>query len=325
MGRAREEKRKRVGEEETTTAAQLEEVWRAVLDEYMIYLQLERGFTKATLYAYEHDVRILSRYAIDTLQKSPYAIVQVDIESLLFEIGRDEYLGVNSQARLLAGMRSFFRYLVLENRIAGDPSELISSSRLPRILPTVLTAEEVDAMEAQINPDSPSAERDLAIIEILYSCGLRVSELSELKFQNLLLDEGLLRVYGKGQKERFVPMADKAINCLEAYIGARRRIEVAKGYESTLFLNLRGTRFSRISVFKLVKRLAAEAGIVKEISPHTLRHSFATALVLGGADLRVVQAMMGHASIVTTEFYTHLSRTHLRETIEQFHPRGQMK
>ena len=306
-------------------AAQFEETWRAVIDEYMLYLQLERAFTKATLYAYEHDVTILCRYALDTLQKSPYEIEQVDIESLLFEIGRDEYLGMNSQARLLAGIRSFFRYLVLEERIPKDPSELIPSPRMPRVLPTVLSAEEVDAMEAQINPDSVSAERDLAIIETLYSCGLRVSELTELTFSNLLLDEGLLRVYGKGQKERFVPIAEKARVGLEEYIVARRRIEVAKGYESTLFLNLRGTRFSRISVFKLVKRLAAEAGIVKEISPHTLRHSFATALVLGGADLRVVQAMMGHASIVTTEVYTHLSRAHLRETIEQFHPRGGLK
>lgn len=299
-----------------------EREWQSLLEGYLIYLRLERAFTPQTLLAYEHDVTILMRYAVDKLQKLPQQIVQSDIEELIFEIGKDGNLGLNSQARLMAGIHSFFRYLLLSERIKEDPSELLSVPHAPRVLPTVLSLEEVDAMEAAIDPESAFAERDRALIEILYSCGLRVSELVNLTFSDILHDDKLLRIFGKGNKERLVPIADKALQDLEAYLAVRQRIEVRKGFEKLIFLNVRGTRLSRIFVFKLVKRLAAEAGILKEVSPHTLRHSFATALVLGGADLRVVQAMLGHASIATTEVYTHLSYEHLRETIENHHPRG---
>ncbi len=306
-------------------SSQLEIAWEGAIREYIHYLRLERALSEASIQAYEHDVNLLARFALTQLEKKPTAIDQHDIELLIFEIGRDEYLGARSQNRVLSGLRSFFRYLLLEELITRDPTELIASPQLPKNLPTVLSTEEVDAMEAAIDLESKSGLRDLAIIELLFSCGLRVSELTNLKINNIFWDDHVVRVLGKGQKERFVPIGAKALNDLKNYLVVRNTWDVNKEYENVIFLNLRGAQLSRISVFKLVKSLAQTVGLSKNISPHTLRHSFATALVIGGADLRIVQEMLGHASIVTTELYTHLSREHLRKTIEECHPRGKYK
>lgn len=299
-----------------------EEHWENALHDYVIYLRLERTLTEASIEAYTHDVNLLHSFSLTTLKKRPTELEQADIEELIFEIGRDEYLGARSQKRVISGIRSFFRYLLLEELITRDPTELISSPQLEKHLPTILSTEEIDSMEAAIDSENKAATRDLAIIEILFSCGLRVSELTELELSHIHWDEQVVRVFGKGQKERFVPVGEKALHDLENYLVTRSRWQIKREYEQTVFLNLRGTRLSRISVFKIVKELAVRAGIHKTISPHTLRHSFATALVLGGADLRVVQAMLGHTSIITTEIYTHLSREHLRKTLEECHPRG---
>lgn len=300
----------------------IEQHWANAIRDYVIYLRLERTLSEASIEAYTHDVSLLHRFALSTLRKRPTELEQADIEELIFEIGRDEFLGPRSQTRVISGIRSFFRYLLLEELIQRDPTELITAPQLPQHLPTVLSTEEVDAMEACIEMESKSGVRDLAIIETLFSCGMRVSELTELELANIYWDDQVVRVFGKGKKERFVPVGEKALHDIGNYLTARKEWKIQKGYEQTVFLNLAGTRFSRISVFKLVKELALRAGIYKPISPHTLRHSFATALVMGGADLRVVQAMLGHASIVTTEIYTHLSREHLRKTLEECHPRG---
>lgn len=300
----------------------LEQHWESAIRDFVIYLRLERTLSEASVEAYTHDVNLLRRFAISELNKRPAELEQTDIEELIFDIGRDEYLGPRSQTRVISGIRSFFRYLLLEEVILRDPTELITAPQLPQHLPTVLTTEEVDNMEGCIDMESKAGVRDLAIIETLFSCGLRVSELTELELSHIYWDDQVVRIFGKGQKERFVPIGEKALHDIENYLSVRKEWKVQKGYEHTVFLNLTGTRFSRISVFKLIKELAARAGIHKTISPHTLRHSFATALVIGGADLRVVQAMLGHASIITTEIYTHLSREHLRKTLEECHPRG---
>lgn len=296
--------------------------WENAIHDFVIYLRLERTLAEASIAAYEHDVNLLKQFSVDELNKPPTELEQSDIEALITAIGEDEYLGPRSQARVISGLRSFFRYLLLEELISHDPTELISNPQLPRHLPTVLSPSEIDAMEASIDLETKTGLRDLAIIEILFSCGLRVSELTELELSNIYWNDEVVRVFGKGKKERFVPIGEKALQDLENYIRERKNWRIKKGSEQTIFLNLRGTRFSRISVFKLVKYLAVEAGIQKTISPHTLRHSFATAMVLGGADLRIVQAMLGHTSIITTEIYTHLSREHLRKTLEECHPRG---
>ena len=299
-----------------------EEHWENALHDYVIYLRLERTLSEASIEAYIHDVNLLRSFSIDTLKKRPTELEQADIEELIFEIGRDEYLGARSQKRVISGIRSFFRYLLLEELITRDPTELITAPQLEKHLPTVLSIEEVDAMETAIDLESKAGLRDLAIVETLFSCGLRVSELTALELSHIHWDDQVVRVFGKGQKERFVPIGEKALHDLENYLAVRSTWRIKKECEQTLFLNLRGTGVSRISVFKIVKKLAEEAEIHKVISPHTLRHSFATALVLGGADLRVVQAMLGHTSIITTEIYTHLSREHLRKTLEDCHPRG---
>lgn len=298
--------------------------WENAIDSYQIYIRLERALSEASIEAYTHDIKLLERFAVGELQKSPTEIEQADIETLLYQIGTDAFLGPRSQMRVMSGIRSFFRYLLIEGLIEVDPSEFIVTQPLPRNLPTVLSTEEINAMERCIDIQEVSGKRNLAIVEMLFSCGLRVSELVALQLSHVLWEDEVLRVVGKGEKERFVPIGTKALENLKEYLAARNQIKINPSAEAYIYLNMRGQKLSRISVFLLIKRLAAEAGIPKVVSPHTLRHSFATSLVLGGADLRIVQAMLGHASIVTTEIYTHLTHEHLRETIEKYHPRGKV-
>jgi len=229
----------------------------------------------------------------------------------------------SSQARILSGIKSFYKYLLVEDLIKNNPAELLESPKKQRKLPDTLSILDINKLIEAIDLSRPDGARNKAIIEVLYSCGLRVSELTELKLSNLYLDIEFVKVLGKGSKERLVPMGGEAIKALKIWIeNVRVHIPIKKGEEDLVFLNRRGSRLSRVYIFMLIKQLAELAGIKKSISPHTLRHSFATHLVEGGADLRAVQEMLGHESITTTEIYTHLDREYLRETIVSFHPRN---
>ncbi|MBP6619322.1 MAG: tyrosine recombinase, partial [Leadbetterella sp.] len=232
-------------------------------------------------------------------------------------------LSATSQARILSGIKAFFEFLFIEKLIIADPTELISSPRITRKLPETLHLHEIEAMMASIDLSTPEGPRNKAIIELMYSCGLRVSELINLKISDCLFQEGFIRVVGKGNKMRLVPIGNEAIKFSKIYLyEVRTQLNIEQGHEDFLFLNRRGKALSRVMVFIIIKDLAEKAGIHKSISPHTLRHSFATHLVEGGADLRAVQEMLGHESIITTEIYTHLDRAYLQQTLKEFHPRG---
>lgn len=288
-----------------------------------MYLKLERSLSDRTVEAYVRDVGKLRTYA--EAQHPPLAPDALDLEDLQAFVTHEAKRGTKatSQARLLSGLRSFYRNLMREKAMAKDPTELLESPRAPRKLPVFLTVAEVDAMIAAIDMSGPMAQRDRAMIEVLYSCGLRVSELCGLRRSWLRFQEGFIRVIGKGDKERLVPIGPEAMHRVGTYLELERaHLPRVQRAEDVLFLNARGGPLSRMSVFNVVKRLAVAAGIRKNISPHTFRHSFATHLVEGGADLRAVQEMLGHASITTTEIYTHLDREYLRSNILQFHPRA---
>ena len=231
-------------------------------------------------------------------------------------------IGPRSQCRILSGVRSFYRFLLLDGHIEADPTELLESPQLGEHLPEVLSVQEVDAMEGSIDLSKWEGHRNRAIIEVLFSCGLRVSELVNLHLSDLYLDEGFVRVMGKGRKERLVPISPRAIHELHLWFDDRRHMNIKRGEEDYVFLNRRGSHLTRTMILIMIKRLATDAGIQKTVSPHTLRHSFATCLLEGGADLRAIQAMLGHESIGTTEIYTHIDTTHLREEILLHHPRN---
>lgn len=304
------------------TASQARNRWDRLLNEYLLYLRLERGLVENSIEAYRHDVELLADFATTGQAITPEAITQQTIQELIIAVGSDELLGPRSQARLLSGLRGFFKFLFLSERIDKDPTELIDPPKIGLHLPEVLTLEEIDAMEQSIDLSDPLGHRNLAIIETLYSCGLRVSELIALKISNIFPEEGFIRVIGKGNKERLVPIGQKALHDIDNYLKVRAQGPIHPKSIDFLFLNRRGEPIGRTMVFYIVKEAATRAGIRKRVSPHTLRHSFATSLVLGGADLRIVQAMLGHESIATTEIYTHLSQQHLHQAILQFHPRG---
>jgi integrase/recombinase XerD len=276
-----------------------------------------------TVSAYVHDILLLRNH-IGT-EYPGLAVEQVEmkhLQSLLKAIAELE-LAVTTQARILSGIKSFFGYLLLEEVIRKDPTELLEAPKLKRTLPHVLSIAEIDQLFAAIDHSTPDGQRNRAMLEVLYSCGLRVSELVSLQLSGLYLDVGFIRVIGKGNKERLVPIGDTAIRQIQLYRDHVRShlANIKKGQEDYLFLSRLGRRLSRIMVFLILKDLATKAGMKQNIHPHTLRHSFATHLVEGGADLRAVQEMMGHKSITTTEIYTHLDRTYLRKTMEQYHPR----
>jgi len=287
---------------------------------YVRYLKLERNYSPNTLEAYRHDLGHLLAYC----HREEKDVLQMKLEDLQhFAAGIHELgIGPTSQARILSGVRSFYRWLLLDGRIDADPTELLESPRLGEHLPEVLTTAEVDQLEASIDRSKPEGQRNRAIVEVLFSCGLRVSELTHLRLSDLFLDEGYIRVMGKGSKERLVPISNRAVHELRMWFYDRNLMTIKAGEEDYVFLNRRGAHLTRTMILIMVKRQAEAAGIQKTISPHTLRHSFATALLEGGADLRVIQAMLGHEDIGTTEIYTHIDTTTLREEILQHHPRN---
>ena len=296
--------------------------WRSTIEGYRAYLKLERSMSQHTVDAYLHDVTQLASFMEQEYQGlSPVRVTQGHIEEFLAWLN-DLNLGLRTQSRILSGIRGFYKYLFLEDLITDDPVELIEGPRLEKYLPEVLSYEEIQSMIACIDHSHPQGTRNRAIIETLYACGLRVSELIKLKLSNVYPEAGFIKVFGKNRKERLVPIGSHALKHITFYTdGPRRALPVIKpGNEDILFLNRRGSALTRVMVFHIVKDLATRAGISKEVSPHTFRHSFATHLVEGGADLMAVQEMLGHASITTTEIYTHLDTDFLRETILQYHP-----
>ena len=293
---------------------------RNIVRSYVRYLKLERNYSPNTLEAYQHDLRHLLDYC-EREGKEPLALKLEDLQhfaATIHELG----IGPTSQARILSGVRSFYRYLLLDGYIDNDPTELLESPRLGEHLPEVLSTEEVDQLEDSIDLSTNEGHRNRAIIEVLFSCGLRVSELVNLKYSDLFLEEGYIRVMGKGSKERLVPISERAIHELDNWRSVRNLMVIKPGEEDYVFLNRRGAHLTRTMILIIIKQLATDAGIEKTVSPHTLRHSFATALLEGGADLRAIQAMLGHESIGTTEIYTHIDMTTLRQQIADHHPRN---
>lgn len=287
---------------------------------YLRYLKLERNYSPNTIEAYTHDID----YLFNFLRGEQIGVEDVRLEHLETFAATIHEFGVSatSQARILSGVRSFFRFLVLDGVLRDDPSELLESPSVGEHLPEVLSTEEVDRMEAAIDLSKWEGQRNRAIIEVLFSCGLRVSELVSLKFSDVFAEEKYLRIVGKGDKERLVPISDTALNEMKLWLFDRNLMKIKPGEQDYVFLNRRGAHLTRTMILIMIKRTAEEAGITKTVSPHTLRHSFATALLQGGANLRAIQEMLGHENIKTTQIYTHIDITTLREEILLHHPRN---
>jgi integrase/recombinase XerD len=299
-------------------------MWRSYINGFKSYLQLERSLSENSVEAYLHDVDSLVQYLeINQSTCSPGSLTLHELQNFLKWINE---LGMTArtQARVISGIRAFYKYLVMENITATNPTELLELPKIGRKLPDTLSVCEIEKLISAIDLSTPEGKRNKAMLEILYGCGLRVSELVNLKISHLFFREGFIKVTGKGNKERLIPVGQTAMDETEHYLHSIRPVHpVVPGQEDNLFLNRRGRKLTRVMIFTIIKGLAQQAGIKKRISPHTFRHSFATHLVEGGADLRAVQEMLGHESITTTEIYTHLDRDYLRSTILQFHPRSQ--
>ena len=294
------------------------------LERFRLYLRLEKGLSPRTLDAYMSDVEIFVAY----IQEGGGDILTVELEQLRSYIATLVDVGIHprTQARLLSSLRSFYGFLKMDGYIESNPTELLKSPKLPMYLPDVLTLDEIDRVIDAIDLSQLEGQRNRAMIEVLYSCGLRVSELCNLKISDLYLDEEFIRVTGKGDKQRLVPISPRAIAELNYYFNDRDHIEIKPGYEDYVFISERRRKpLSRITVFHIVKELVEAAGVQKNVSPHTFRHSFATHLLEGGANLRIIQAMLGHESIATTEIYAHIDRTRLREEILEHHPRNKLR
>ena len=291
-----------------------------IVSRYRRYLKLEKGYSANTLDAYMRDVDKLLRYlAVEQVE-----VLDVKLEDLehFAAFISDLGIGPRSLARILSGVRQFYRFLVIDGYLEVDPTELLESPKQPDHLPEVLSTAEVDLLEQAIDLSKWEGHRNRAIIEVLFSCGLRVSELTNLKLSNLYIEEQYIRVMGKGSKERLVPISPRALDELNYWFADRNVMKIKPGEEDYVFLNRRGQHLTRTMILIMIKRYAVEAGIKKTISPHTLRHSFATSLLEGGADLRAIQAMLGHESIGTTEIYTHIDTSTLRQEILEHHPRN---
>lgn len=294
-----------------------------LLKGFQMYLRLERSLSPNTLEAYIHDVELFAQYLEQsdsniTVEKAEAGHIRSFITHI-YNLGLTD----TSQSRVLSGLRSFYKYLILENYIQINPTETIEMPKTARKLPDTLSFEEITLLLDSVDLSTTEGERNKTMLEVLYACGLRVSELVELKYSNIYFDEGFVRVIGKGNKERLVPIGAKTLGRIKFYLEhSRNHLKIKNGAEDILFLNRRGNKLSRVMVFTIIKNLVFKAGIEKNISPHTFRHSFATHLVERGADLRAVQEMLGHESITTTEIYTHLDRKYLKETILKYHPRG---
>ncbi|GAB4021840.1 site-specific tyrosine recombinase XerD [Spirosoma migulaei] len=298
-------------------------MWQSYINAFKNYLKLERSLAENSVEAYLHDADKLHEYILLTdPARTPMQVTEKELMNFLKYLG-ELGLSAHSQARMLSGIKSFFKYLLLENLIDRDPTQLLEAPKLGRKLPDTLSFPEIEDMLAAIDLSTPGGARDRAMLEVLYSSGLRVTELLNLRLTNCFFTEGFVRVLGKGDKVRLVPIGEDAMHYTRIYVEhVRSQLDVQKGDEDTIFLNLRGKQLSRITVFTTIKKLAEEVGIKKTISPHTFRHSFATHLIEGGADLRAVQQMLGHESITTTEIYTHLDRDYLQQTLREYHPRA---
>lgn len=293
-----------------------------ILNKYKTYLLLERGLSENSVEAYMQDLqKLLSYMSIENV--SYQSIKREHLEEFLAQLYD---LGISSRsiARIISGIKSFFSFLILENYIESDPSELLDTPKVGLKLPTVLSLDEILRIMSVIDVSYFEGQRNKAIIEVLYSCGLRISELTNLKFTDLFLDEGFIKVEGKGSKQRLVPISSSAIKEINNYLLFRYEQNIKKGSEDILFLSKRGTAISRIMVYHFIKEYVAMAGIQKNVSPHTFRHSFATHLLEGGANIRAIQMMLGHEKITTTEIYTHMDREYLRQEIIEHHPRNQL-
>ncbi|MEG1749659.1 MAG: site-specific tyrosine recombinase XerD [Tannerellaceae bacterium] len=294
-----------------------------IIKSYQIYLRLEKSLAANSVEAYLSDLDKLLRFAEDEgvdLMKVTYDNLQQFVAQL-----RDIGIHPRSQARIISGIKSFYRFLLLDGYLQDDPTELLESPKIGLKLPEVLSVDEIDRIINSLDLSKPEGQRNRAILEVLYSCGLRVSELTSLRFSDVYFDEGFIKVEGKGSKQRLVPISDRAIHEIRNYLIDRNLMVVKKGYEDILFLNRRGKGLSRIMIFHVVKVQTALAGVQKKVSPHTFRHSFATHLLEGGANLRAIQEMLGHESITTTELYTHVDRQSLRREILEHHPRSKYR
>ncbi len=297
--------------------------WQPYIKDFRMFLQLEKSLSANSIEAYTRDIEKLVRFM--ELQYDSLSPVRVELHHLTsFLVWVNELgLSARSQARIISGIKSFYKFLLLEDVIETDPTTLLETPRIGRKLPEVLNHEEVELILAQIDLSSPAGRRNKAMLEVLYGCGLRVSELTELRLSHIYFDQEFIRVTGKGHKERLVPIGRIALKEIRNYLPDRHSLpRIERDHEDILFLNRRGRKLSRVMVFTMIKDLVAAAGIKKNISPHTFRHSFATELIDRGADLRAVQEMLGHESILTTEIYTHLDREFLRDAIIRFHPRS---
>ncbi|SFS32667.1 site-specific tyrosine recombinase XerD [Lutibacter maritimus] len=295
--------------------------WLDILKDYQFYLKIEKGLSKNSIDSYSRDVKKLIYYLEENnIIVTPISITNDDIQQFIYTAAKS--INARSQSRLISGLRNFFDYLVFEDYRKNNPTDLIESPKIGRKLPDTLSLEEIDLLINAIDLSEPQGERNRTILETLYSCGLRVSELINLKLSDLFFEEGFIRVLGKGNKERFVPINTQTQKYILFYINTIRvHLNIHKKYEDTIFLNRRGKILTRVMIFTIIKNLAVKAGIKKKISPHTFRHSFATHLLERGADLRAIQQMLGHESITTTEIYMHLDKSFLKDVLNTFHPR----
>lgn len=295
--------------------------WENALKDYREYLRIERGLSLNTITNYSFDVEKLISYLHENeIDTSPVNISEEVVQQFIYTIAKQ--VNARSQSRIISGLKGFFNFLVFEDYRKQNPLELIESPKIGRKLPDTLSMEEIDRLIAAIDLSKPEGERNRAILETLYGCGLRVSEVVNLKLSDLFFKEGFIKVTGKGDKQRFVPIADTTQKYIELYREhIRSHLDIQKGHEDTLFLNRRGKQLTRAMIFTIIRRLSDASGLRKKISPHTFRHSFATHLLENGADLRAIQQMLGHESITTTEIYVHMDRSHLKNVMEQYHPR----
>jgi integrase/recombinase XerD len=301
--------------------------WDILIKQFKNYLQLERSLSGNSVEAYVHDIVKLRQFLeISNASLSPQKVTQKELQEFI-EYINELGLAPHSQARILSGIKAFYKFLMIEEEIVDDPSALIEGPKLGRKLPDTLHFHEIEKLLSAINVSTPEGARNRSLLETLYSSGLRVTELVELRISNVFFDDGFLKILGKGNKERYVPIGQDAMKYMKIYLEEIRNKmndanKIQKGFENFVYLNRRGKKLTRVMIFTIIKNLAKDIGLNKSISPHTFRHSFATHLIEGGADLRAVQEMLGHSSITTTEIYTHLDRDYLKEVIKTFHPRS---
>jgi len=297
--------------------------WDDSIKGFEDYLRLEKGLSSNSINAYINDINKLLDFLRDNFKGTTPQKVRLNHLKSFVEWLNEKGVSPRTQARTISGIKSYFKFLLIEEKINSDPTSLLESPRIGRKLPDILSIEEIDLLINSVDIEKPEGQRNKAILETLYSCGLRVSELVNLKMSNLFFEQGYIKVEGKSNKERLVPISNRAIKEINIYIeGYRKTLKVVPNAQDILFLNRRGQMLSRVMIFTVIKTLAIQINLNKKISPHTFRHSFATHLIDGGADLRSVQEMLGHESILTTEIYTHLNREYLKDTINQFHPRS---